>query len=286
MCKKKLINTIVLSFEKLVRDNLLSRLQSFYIVGSYAIGKFSIERPDINFLFIFKSDVSPKDYLTIGKICREIQEEFKSEATIKIEFRPFRCIKPMYNGKFEISINPIIVSTGEIEALGGVIVNKWMTQGLKSMNKLIFGNDYLQKLDPGVITRADLNKAAIFDLQFFTIPLSRAPAQYSKEESNLFLNESFINAKMIASLGIEAAMTKEELKNKSYIKYIMDKEKMVKFYNERYSHELASMVNKVIEIRSHYLSYKDRPEAAEEIFTIALNLAEAVKSKIFELGNK
>lgn len=278
---KDLVSNIAASFEKKIKSRLSSRLKSFYIVGSFAFGKISKQRPDINFLLIFDGFTSPNDYLTIGEICKELENEFAKIATLKIEFRPFRFIKPKYSNDFEVSINPIIISTGEIQAMSGVIFNKWFTQGLISYNKLLLGDDFLKSLKVENITRKDLVKGAMFDLMFFSIPLSRAPAQYNKKETNLLLNESLANAKNIAYLGIEAAMTDEELKNKEYLSYIKNKESIASFYEKRYGKDVGKMVRRIFQVRSEYQSLKNNPKVAKEMFSIALKLANVVREKIF-----
>lgn len=278
---RKLVNKIARVFESKVKASLFKRLHSFYIVGSFAFGRISEQRPDINFLLIFNKFTSPQDYLLIGKVCREIEKEFSKDATIKIEFRPFRYIKPRYKNEFEVSINPILISMGEIQAMGGIIFNKWFTEGLKSANKFLSGEDYLKDMVVSKITREDLIKGGMFDLMFFTIPLSRAPAQYENKESNLLLNESLINAKNIAFFGIEAAMSEEELADKKYIDFIKNKWKISVLYKERYSEKAMRMVKRIFQIRNEYLKFKSDPKVAEEVFEIALNLGSLVRKKLF-----
>ncbi|NOY14741.1 MAG: hypothetical protein GXP43_00810 [bacterium] len=278
---QSLIRKAAVLFEDKTKARLIHRLNSFYIVGSFAFGKISLDRPDINFLLIFKTAPTPQDYLVIGKICRQLEEAFSQEATIKIEFRPFRYIKPVYKHSFEISINPIITSLPEINAMNGVVFNKWFTQGLKSANKLLLGQDFLGSLAVAPITAQDLKDKAMLDLIFFSTPLSRAPAQYSQEDSNLLLNESLVNAKNIIYLGIEVAMSDQELADKKYLGYIKNKPKMIDFYQERYTPAAAQMVKKVLEVRSNYLQFKNNPAAAKQIFEIALAMADIVRNKLF-----
>lgn len=273
---------IASSFETKIKEDLGSRLSSLYLVGSYAYGKISTQRPDINYLLIFDQFTKPDDYLAIGQICRKIEEGFAQQATIKIEFRPFRYIKPRYQNELEVSVNPIIISTGEIKKMGGVIFNKWFTQGLKKSHRLILGTDYLKKLSVDEITKQDLVKGIRFDLMFFTIPISRAPAQYSQDESNLLLNESLNNAKNIIYLGIVTGMTTEELNCQNYTNLIENKEQIPSFYQKEYGDKIAKMVSRVLKIRKNYLEYKNNPNTAEEVFHIALNLGNAVRDKFFK----
>jgi len=280
MKTENLVSSIAASFEKNIKARLSKRLKSFYIVGSFAFGKVSKQRPDINFLLIFDKFTTPEDYLAIGEICKDLENEYSNEVTIKIEFRPFRYIKPRYKNDLEVSINPIIVSTGEIRGMDGVIFNKWFTEGLKNANKLLLGEDLLEAMKVGDITKKDLIKGAMFDLMFFTIPVSRAPAQYTKAETNLLLNESLVNAKNIAYLGIEAAMTDKELKRKDYLKYMKNKESIVSFYKERYGKDAERMVKRVFQVRSQYQFFKNDAKVAKELFSIALNLANIVRKRI------
>jgi len=275
---KKLLQEIASSFEKRVKSKLSSRLKSFYIVGSYVFGKVSEQKPDVNFLLIFDKSTTPQDYLLVGEICRNIEDEFSKEATVKIEFRPFRYIKPRYTNDTEVSINPILISTGEIQAMGGVVFNKWFTEGLKNTGELLFGQDFLASIPTLELSRKDLERNS---LMFFSIPLSRAPSQYWKGESNLLLNESLTNAKNLAYFGVEAAMTDEELEHKAYIDYMKNKEKIASFYEERYGRDTAKMVSRIFQIRDQYLKFKDDPSVAEEMFAIALNLADIVRDKVF-----
>jgi len=276
-----IVSRVASSFKKKVKSELSNRLKSFYVVGSYAFGKISKQRPDINFLLIFDGFTSPDDYLAIGEICRDLEKEFAKETTVKIEFRPFRYIKPRYKNDTEVSVNPILISTGEIEATGGVIFNKWFTEGLKSAHKLLHGKDFLKSLKVGDITQKDLIKGAMFDLMFFSIPVSRAPAQYTKEETNLLLNEALVNAKNMAYLGIETAMTDKELKQKDYLKYFKNKETIASFYKERYGNDVEKMIKRIFQVRKQYLTLKDDPEVGKEMFSIALNLANIIRDKIF-----
>lgn len=278
MSKLQLVDQIADSFQIRIKNEFSKRLTSFYIVGSYAFEKTSEQRPDVNYLLIFEDFTSPDNYFQIGEICKKVEEEFAKKATVKFEFRPFRYIKPRYKNDFEVSVNPIITSTAEIKKMGNVIFNKWFTQGLISANKLITGNDFLSTLKVPTLKREDLKENS---LMFFYLPLSRAPAQYSKEESNLLLNEALVNAKNTAYFGIEAAMTDEELANKEYVKYMENKETMVEFYQERYNQKTANIVSRILEVRSNYLQVKDDPKIAKEMFSIALDLINVVRSKVY-----
>ncbi len=277
-----LIEKIASTFQEYVVKYLKLYLESFYLVGSFVSGEISLDRPDVNYLLIFRGTTSPKNYLAIGQITQAIEAQFAPWTSIRVEFRPFRYILPHYPHNFEVSLNPIIISTTEIAGMDGTIFSPWFTQALKSNNKLLLGRDYLKSLSPPPLNRQILKRIASFDLSFFTLPLSRAPAQYTSYQTHLFLSEALINAKNLAYLGVEAAMTDIELSKNKYLNYIHHKNKLVEFYEARYSLESSKMVATILETRQNYLRYKYSFKRAQEIFSIALKLASLIRLKLNE----
>jgi hypothetical protein len=259
---------------------LSERLESLYSVGSYAFGKIALDKPDLNCLLILKGYASPKDYLAIGKICRNLMDDFKDKCSVRVEFRPFRYIYSGPTDLYEIFLNPIITSTQEI-ASRGFIFTKWFTQGLKESNRLLHGRDFLTSITVSDISRGDLVQGALFDLPFFTIPLTRAPAQYGNDESELLFNEALTNGKNMCYLGLEIAMTEQELKARDYLKYIKDKGTISGFYKERYGDEAGQLVAKIFDAREHYLEYRKDRAKAEEIFSTALRIANLLQERLF-----
>ena len=270
------------SFQTYTTQYLKPYLESFYLVGSFVSGGISPDRPDLNYLLIFKKNVLPENYLMIGQITQALETRFAQLTSIRIEFRPFRYIIPHYHHDFEISINPIIISTAEITNMGNVIFNPWFTHALKSNHKLLFGKDYLRSLSPPIPNHQMLKTAAFFDLAFFTLPLSRAPAQYTPHQTHLFLSEALINAKNIAYLGVEVAMTNAELAKHQYLKYIHHKEKLINFYKRRYSPKVAKMISVILDTRQNYLRYRNNSQKAQQIFSISLNLGHIVRQKLYQ----
>ena len=280
MDRKDLVATVASTFTDLCKEKLGARLESLYVTGSYAFNKISLERPDINFLLILKGRTTPDDYLKQGEICRQLIDTFKEQCSVRIEFRPFRFLYPKVRKDFDVFVNPILTSVDEIREMG-CIFTKWFTEGLKNSNRLLFGNDFLATLEVGEITVQDLIRGAMFDLPFFILPLTRAPAQYDESETDLLFNEALVNGKMLSYLGIELALTEEELKQKAFVKYIENKETIVQFYAERYGTEVGELVKTIYEAREKYLQYKNDPAKAKELFEAALQLGGAVQGRLF-----
>lgn len=283
--KKKLVDTVAKTFEEICKKELSERLNSLYVVGSYAFDKISLDKPDINFLIILKEGATPEDHIKIGKICRKMTEIFKDRCSVRIEFRPFRYIYPKIRKDYDIFLNPIVLGVQEIEGMG-CIFNKWFTEGLKNANRLLYGEDFLKTLAVGEITKQDIFQGANFDLSFFTIPLTKAPSQYDEDEFDLLFNEAMTNGKNMCYLGIEIAMSEEELRNKEYTKYIQSKETITDFYRERYGERASELVDKIFDARENYLRYKKDRQKAEEIFGVALSIGNLIRYKLFSEANK
>jgi hypothetical protein len=275
-----IVKEVAESFEKTCLEKLGERLESLYVVGSYALGNISLDRPDLNFLLILKGYATPNDYLMVGEICKGIVGSFRNKCRILVEFRPFRYIYPKTRGGYDVTLNPIIQSVQEIRERG-VIFTKWFTEGMKNANRLIRGEDFLATVNVGEITRQDILQGAMFDLPFFTIPLTRAPTQYDENEVDLLFNEALTNAKNISYLGVEVAMSEEELRRKDYLKHIEGKQTMVHFYEQRYGEEAGRLITKILDARENYLEYKDDKTRAEEMFGVALEIAGLVQRKVF-----
>lgn len=278
--KRELIDQVAESFESLCNNHFNKRIHSLYIVGSYAFNKVSLDRPDINFLIILKGRTTSNDYLILGELCHKIIKNFQDKCSVKIEFRPFRYIYSKIKRDYDVFLNPIIQSVDEINSIGHIFT-KWFTIGLKNANKLLSGQDFLKTLNISTITKQDIFQGAIFDLSFFTIPLARAPAQYSEDEYDLLFNEALINGKMMCYLGIEIVMTEEELAKQEFTNYIKNKETIAEFYKTRYGEREANLVKKIFDARENYLTYKNDTAKAKEIFDIALQIGGIIQNKLF-----
>jgi hypothetical protein len=279
--KRMLVDEVFMSFTDFCRKELGARIESLYSVGSYAFGKISIERPDLNFLIVLKQDAVPQDYLALGHVCQRMSNVFQGKCGIRVEFRPFRYIYPKTRADYDIFLNPIVTSVGEVRARG-VIFNKYFTHGMKGANKLIAGADFLSELHVSKLTRQDIIQGALFDLPFLTIPLTRAPAQYDENEYDLLFNEALKSGQETCSVGLEVAMSDSELEKQEFLKYIENKEMIPEFYRTRYGEGAADIVAKIYDAREHYLEYKGDKKRAEEMFGYALQISGIVWGKLME----
>jgi len=279
--KRILVDKVADDFELGCKEKLGERLEGLYLIGSYAFGKISLDRPDINFLLIFKERASADDFLILADILRKMIKELKDKVLLRPDFRPFRSIYPKFKRDYEITINPIVMNMVDKDLPAPFAYPKYFVEGIKNSRKLLFGNDILEDVKISKVTRQDIQDWMIRDILFQEIPLARAPVQYDEDEYDLFFNEILTAAKNFVSWGVEIAMSDEELAENKYVYYVENKEKIVDFYKERYGEGTSQMVEKVLDARNNYLKYKTDKEMVKNMFRIALGLAGNLKYKLF-----
>lgn len=281
MENKKLLDQVVKCFQDKCVKVFGKRLTSLYLMGSYALGKISTQRPDINFILILDK-VAPKDFLVFGEILRKTVRKFKDQVNIRPEPRPFRPIYPKRKGGFDLFLHANLLDARLQNNPDPFNVPKWFLEGMKSSRKLLYGKDILRNLSIPKITKEDIVKGVLVDLAFYQLPLERAPVQYDKNDHDLLFNEAVLAGKMAAYFGVEAMMSEEELAKKKYLKFIAEKELLPAFYAARYSVETANLVEKILDARENFKTYKNDPKKAKEIFQISLHLMNKIRAKALE----
>lgn len=167
-------------------------------------------------------------------------------------------------------------------------VPKSVLIGFLNMQKVVYGKDVLGSLDLN-FNKEYIIKVAFRDLPIMRIQLKNAPLAYNlKKHLSLLMNESIVNGKTIAYLGVELALVDKELKNNQALEFIRDKEKLVSFFQERYDQKTADFVKEILEARKNFNSWKNNKEKVYQTFRAAYGLAESIWSRLLKevLRNK
>lgn len=281
MEEQKLLGQVAKYFKRKCIKVFGGKLVSLYLMGSYALGMISQERPDINFILILER-VLPGDFLLFGQAIRDTVQKFKDRVNIRPEPRPFRPIYPKNKGGFEIFLQANLLDARFKNLPDPFNVPKWFLEGMKDSRKLLYGEDVLKSITISKITKEDIAKGVLVDLAFYQLPLERAPIQYGEDECDLLFNEAVLAGKMAAYFGVEAAMTEKELAQKQYLKFITKKALLPGFYKERYNSQIAEWVEKILDARENFSAYKNDPKIAKEIFQISLKLMNKIRGKVLE----
>ena len=274
-----LVNSIAKSYESSCIEEVGDYLESFYVFGSYAFGKISLDIPDINYFLLLKEGVNPDAFIKHAAVLHKVVDEYADRAQVMVEFRPFRYIYPnQKRNHYEVFICPQL---GRMEDRSGWIPFGWgwVFGGVLATKRLLFGNDALAEVRQPQVSYSYIKK--FFREAFFPIwtPLERAPQQYRlSEESELLFHEALKTAQMAANgFGVNLALTADELRNNVWLEYVSDKSKLVKFYEERYDEHSARNVELMLDVRDNWLLYKDDPAMALKMFHAAIEICDRVK---------
>jgi hypothetical protein len=101
----KFLKGIVGEIVEDLKTEISDYIESITLVGSYAIGKISYQRPNINILVFLKPNHPAETHLTIGRVMRQVAKRFSKNFRFRIDPFPFRFVFPIGEGKPEVIVN-------------------------------------------------------------------------------------------------------------------------------------------------------------------------------------
>jgi len=282
--KTDLVNSIARSYEQRCITELGDYLEGFYVFGSYAFGKISLDVPDINYFLLLKEGVHPDVFLKHGAVLRAVVDEYEDDALVMAEFRPFRYVYPTKKrADYQVFIDP---QMGRMEDRHPPVPFGWgwVFEGVLQTRKLLFGNDALAHVRQPKVSFDYIKRFFPSTYILIWLPLERAPVQYSlPEESEFLMHEAYKTAQMTAcGFGVNLALTDKELHDNVWLEYMTDKSRLVSFYRERYDEVSAENVQFMLDVRQNWTEYRKDPEMALKMFRTAVDLVTAIKAKYVE----
>lgn len=277
----QIIDNVVDSMVEKVGSLLGDRIVSITLVGSHAVGKISLSRPDIDFMIFFKERAEGSDFWKLGQIWNELNKQFSDDVNLRLEFRPFRFIYPRRydKSKPDLYFNPIYANMLEKDLHRPFGLPKFVLAGFQQMRKVIIGEDVLGEMNFQFSVK-ELKNDMIADLILFYLQASRATAQYDLEkECNFLFNEALALGKFCTYCGIELAMSEQELQDKKHLKLLENKEKIPDFYVERYGPSIGDMVKFVYLARDNHSTWQYDTEKVRQLYNISLALFGVVMEK-------
>lgn len=264
-----------------IKKRLGDKVESLTLVGSYATGTFSLQRPDINFHIIFKETAGAKEQLIFGEILSNIVHKFENKFTIRLEYRPFKFPSPYGKmDRFEIFLNPIVNNVRDIYGDYPLNMPKNVLAGMKKTSKVVFGKDILVKI-PTDIDKAYVIKTSFRDLGIFRTQLKYAALSYDlTNPSPELMNEAVCLGKMMLRLGLEIASTNKEIKSGSYIYFFKDMKKIEKFYEKRYGKNAAKAAKIILDAREKYNEWKRNKKMIYQVYKAAYKIGEISWQKL------
>jgi hypothetical protein len=83
--------------------------------------------------------------------------------------------------------------------------------------------------------------------------------------------------------GVTLALNEKELEEKKWLEFVTDKDKLVRFYKERYDEASARNVQLMLEVRDNWQKHKKDPEMAIKMYRAAIEICTRIKAKYGEL---
>lgn len=268
--------TLKLKIDELLEDlvNTLKEevsycLDSIILVGSYTIGKISLERPNVNVLIFLNDKIKPEDYLRIGDIFYKTGDKYKDYFSIKIDSLPFRFGIPNIRKEPQLVLTPNLLLMSEKNIKPPFGIPKNVLEGMASTSKVMFGPDPLSKIDL-TYSKQEFLQWAFHDIGIlFRNLLTRAPLSYQVENNvDLLAHESVELGKIALYWGTEVFLEEKDIKAGKHIEMIKDSKSIVDFYN-KIDKDIGKAAEIILEAREHFREYKKDKKKAFLLYNAA-----------------
>ena len=277
--RQQIVDQVFGYFVDRFQKEFAGQLSALYVVGSFAVGKANLERPDINFLVILDG-IDPEDHILLGRVFKEAIAKYKGYVGIRPYFPPFRFIYPEKRENYDIFVSAVVLDSRREDLSLPLGITRWVLDGYVTSRKLLAGDDVFAKITLPPITRQDILERSLIDLEFFRLPLEKAPVQYQAEELDLLLGEAVILGKAVVYLGVEAAMSDQELQKKAYMRFFDDPGLFPKFYKKEYGGDVMNHAKLIMDARQNFFTYKSDRAKILAVYSSAIKLIDAVEKKI------
>ncbi|EKD49521.1 MAG: hypothetical protein ACD_63C00115G0008 [uncultured bacterium] len=281
--RKQTVDEVFNCFTDAFKKKFEGQLAALYVVGSYPLGKMSYDRPDLNFVVVLEG-IDPEDHLLLGEVFKGAMKKFDEKVGIHPYFMPVRFIYPERRHDYNVFVSAVLLDRSKRDLSLPFGITRWVLQGYVNSRRLLAGKDIFEEVQLPAIKKKDLLERSLIDLEFFRLPLEKAPVQYRENEHDLLLGESIALGRAVVFLGVEIAMTEDELAKKEYLKFFEDHSLFEKFYKKRYDPETAHDVVLILDARKKFLKYKGDKAKVIAVYESALRLVDAVENKILQVG--
>jgi hypothetical protein len=267
-------------------DNVASKLgtyiESITLSGSYATGKMSLERPNINILVFVKPEPPATLYLETGRILYSAGKKYSEFFRFRIDPFPFRFIYPIGNSDLEVSVNLNFYEIADKDLI------MWMTpdkkirapfgapepviQSFKAMRKVVFGTDVLGNMEFHV-THQDILLNVLREFPTYRLQLTRAPMTYNIDKDyELLATEAIQIGKSCLNSAAAVLLDQESIEQGKHLELFDDKKKLLEFLQQNGSPNLAKWAEIILNARDNFLEVKNDKKKVLELYDAAYNV--------------
>lgn len=249
------------------------------IGGSFARGKFSPSRPDIN-IILFVKEGSPKIYLEIAKIFDNLAQEYKDEFNLRPRSEPERSTSsfkrdPAKNDIFfKISFLQLSLKEDKNRPFGRP---SSQVESLSKNLKMKYGKNYLTDLRT-FCSNNQILEGIYFTLKNWKGVLRYTPSSYRKDEVDLFFNEVLAYGKLVVHQSawlaglVKGLDFSKEKDRKEILEAVFDKEKLRIFSSIFNDSQIIDKINLILDARLYYQEWKFDLKRTESLYQTVYTL--------------
>lgn len=279
---KQKIGELVSEIINRLKSRLGKYIESITLSGSYAIGKMSLQRPNVNILVFVKPN-SPADfYLEIGKILYRVGNKYLKFFRFRVDPFPFRFARPIGNKELEVSLNLNLYEMTDKDLITWIKPNKKIRtpfgapgpviQSFKAMRKLVFGKDVLGSIE-FYVTHEDILLNVIREFPIYRLQLTRAPMTYDIDKDyELLATEALEIGKSCLGSAAGVLLDEKSVKQGKHLELLADKERLLEFLKRNGSPRLAKWAEVIIKSRDNFLEIKEDKKKVFELYEAAYNI--------------
>lgn len=287
----RLVNELIEGLKK----ELSSYLESITLMGSYALGQMSLQRPNVNILLFAKPSHPPKVYLKTGQTLYRVGRKYLSYFSFRVDIWPFRFAQPIGDKDLEVSVNVNIHDMALKNLEMQITPNKkiWtpfgapevMLQSFKPARKVVFGKDVLGEMafKPSY---EEILLGLVKELPLHKLMLTRAPFTYDIDEKNYLLATEALEAGKVCLMSLAIVLLGEEKVNQGkHLGLLADKDKLLDFLKKDSGPEVRNWAETILSARKNFLKVKKNKKKTLNLYKAAyevINLSENfVQERLF-----
>ena len=266
-----IVDEVISGLKKAIADDL----ESIVLTGSYAIGKISKQRPDVNIVVFLKGYPKPINFLSMGEMFYKVASEFNDKFSVRIDLSPFRFAYPIGKKDLEVSIHLLILAMGQKDSKPPFNIPDRILHGMSKMQRVVYGPDVFGTMQFNLSPEA-LRAGIQWDLVQFKLQIERAPFTYDiTKDYGLLATESLELGKIAIYAVMELLMEDSEIQAGKHVQLISNKEELHAYLVEKAEAQIARNAETILTARASFSEWKNDRKKAENLYKAAFGLISA-----------
>lgn len=284
---KQKIDEMVNEILESLKEKLGTYIESITLGGSYATGKISLERPNVNILVFVKPNPPAKLYLEVGRILYRVGKKYAKFFRFRVDPFPFRFAQPIGKKKIEVSVNLnllemtgkdlVVWITPEQKVRRPFGISEPVVQSFKATRKVVFGKDVLGSMELPISHKDILLNVIMEFPSAYRLQLTRAPMTYDIDRDyDLLATEALEVGKSCLASAVGVLLDEESIRQGKQSEILKDKKKMLEFFKQKGSQDLANWAEIILKARDNFLEVKKDKKKVFELYNAAFNVLNLV----------